>query len=263
MKTPRPKKSWGQHFLQDRFVIDRIINDCPKDSQGILEIGPGAGALTAPLSKLGKPLVALEKDPRFAQVLSSHLGEGQLIPGCALECDYDKLIAASFEKGERIWVVSNLPYQIAGPLTARLFSLPQVSAMTLMVQKEVGEKIHPPEGTKNRASRLWALGQNYFHIKKLASVSPKAFFPAPKVESVVLSFRRRPSPSIPLREFQKFQKFVGLLFAHKRKQILSVLSPLYGRGPTSKILEEGGIPTTLRAEALNLQRVQTLFKSLS
>ena len=263
MSLPKAHKPWGQHFLKDPGAIDKILGDYPKDCQAILEVGPGTGALTAGLSRLGKPLAALERDPRFLPILRPLLGDNRLIIADALEIDYEKLIAEHFGEGRRIWAVSNLPYQIAAPLSVRFFSLPDLKSMTLMFQKEVGEKIHPKEGTPNPASRLWLLGQNYFEIKKLASLPPKAFSPPPKVDSVVLSFRRRPSPTIPPEKFGELEAFARRLFSHKRKQILSVLSPHYGRRAAMELLGDTGIPTTLRAESLNLQRAQTLFRIVS
>ena len=178
MKGPVPYQNWGQHFLRDHKIIQKIVQDCPPHCQGILEIGAGTGALTNALAQLKKPLVAIERDHRFQTILEGFVRPDHLIMADALAVDYAK-IAQNQLSGRPLWLVSNLPYQISAPLMVRFFSLPFVQAMTLMMQKEVGQKIFPPRHTKNSASSLFALGQTYFTIKKLSSVSPAAFFPPP------------------------------------------------------------------------------------
>ena len=261
INDPFPLKSWGQHFLKDQKIIQKIVQDCPAYCQAILEVGAGMGALTEGLSKLPHPLVAIERDRRFQKALETFVRPDRLIMADALKVDYEKIAQNQLE-GRPLWLVSNLPYQISAPLMVTFFSLPFIQFMTLMMQKEVGQKICPPEGSKNSASSLMALGQSYFSIKKLTSVSPGAFFPPPQVDSVVLSFQRIERPSIPPSEFSSFERFVRRLFAQKRKQMLTVLSPHYGRGPIQSFLETWKLSPTLRAEGLRLHQVQTLFKHL-
>ena len=261
MSGPWPLKSWGQHFLRDQKIIQKIVQDCPPHCQAILEVGAGMGALSAPLSKLPYPLVAIEKDRRFQKALEAFLKPQELIIADALKVDYEKIVQNQLG-GRPLWLVSNLPYQISAPLMVTFLSLPFVMSMTLMMQKEVGQKICPPEGAKKRASSLMALGQTYFTIKKVTSVGPGAFSPPPKVDSVVLSFQRIERPSIPPCQFRSFECFVRRLFAQKRKQMLKVLAPHYGRGPIRSLLETLELKPTLRTECLYLHQVQTLFKHL-
>lgn len=255
---PRPRKSLGQHFLRSPSVIAKITEDCPEDSQGIVEIGPGAGALTRALAALKKPFVLIEKDARFQEVLCPLLKPSQtLLIKDALTIDYTDLSHTYF-KGCPFWLVSNLPYSIAAPLMVILFSQSLLKGMTLMMQKEVALKILPEPKTPNQASSLWSLAQTYFHVKKLLSLSPQAFYPPPKVHSTVLSFTRRQNPAIALKEFSRFEIFVRLLFAHKRKQLQNVLSSHYPK----ETLKGLNLSLMLRAECLDLQQVQSLFKHL-
>ena len=243
-------------------MVQRIIQDCPPHCQAILEIGPGTGALTQGLAQLGPPLVVVEKDPRFQATLAQMVKPEALIIADALTLDYHQLYQRHWGGEGGLWLVSNLPYHISGPLVARLLALPFVQAMTLMMQKEVGQKICPPEGTKNAASRLWALGQTYFAIKQLATVAPGAFFPPPKVHSIVLSLQRRADPGIAMADFAPLAQFARQLFAHPRKQLVKVLGAFYPPGDVLSQLKSLGLSATLRSERLHLHHVQTLFKHL-
>ena len=255
-----PNKGLGQHFLKDRGVVEKIIAQCPLNCQGIVEIGPGMGALTEPLSRLNTSLAVIEKDRRFGQQLRQWVKEHRLFMGDALAINY----APVFQSlgSESCWLVSNLPYKIAGPLMIHLFSLSFVEHMTLMMQKEVGQKLCPAPQQKNKANGLWAMGQNHFSISKVCTVPPGAFSPPPQVQSVVLHFHRRPRPVIPLKEFGDLETFCRRLFGHKRKQMLTVLSPFYGKEKVRSLLEGLGLSPLARAESLNLQEVQNLFNSL-
>ena len=205
--------------------------------------------------------MGIERDRRFQNTLASWLRPGHLIIADALAVDYQQL-AQQHLGGRPFWLVSNLPYQIAGPLMVKFFSLPPVQAMTLMMQKEVAQKIHPPGGSKRPASSLSALANSYFTIKKLASVSPGAFHPPPQVESTVLSFRRLSRPNIALAQFRPLEQFVRRLFAYRRKQLATVLSPHYGRQQVTARLQQLNRPATIRAEELSLAQVHTLFQYL-
>ena len=261
MTPPPPRKHLGQHFLRDQKVVQKIVGDCPEDCQAIVEVGPGSGVLTQFLVQLQRPFLAIEKDPRFEDTLTKLLKSSQhLLIADALEVDYQKL-AQQYLEGHPFWLVSNLPYQIAAPLMVKLFTLPQAQAMTLMMQREVAEKIHPP-GNKPQASSLWALAQTYFHVSKLTHVSPGAFHPPPQVDSTVLSFKRRAHPAIALNDFTSFESFLRKLFSHRRKQLLGVLCGHYSRPQVEESLKELQLPTTLRAERLDLQAAQILFKRL-
>ena len=259
MNTPRPNKNLGQHFLNTPSIIARLTEDCPPNTSCIVEVGPGAGALTRVLATLKKPLVLIEKDPRFEEILRPLLNSSSqtLCIDDALKVNYPKLSATHFA-GQPFWLISNLPYSLSAPLMVTFFRQPLVQAMTLMMQREVALKILPSPQTPNQASSLWSLAQNYFHIKKLISVPPQAFYPPPKVHSTVLSFKRRLDPVIPLEDFSAFEGFVRKLFAHKRKQLGNVLSPHYSQ----RELESLELPLTLRSECLDLQQVQSLFKRL-
>lgn len=253
----RADKNLGQHFLKDKNVIDKILAQLPTDAKSIIEVGPGPGALTERLSKINLPLFLLEKDERFIEHLSQFTPADQIQLGDALKHDYPALFAGKIQTP--IWLVSNLPYNVAVPLMRIFLEYTAIENMTLMMQLEVGEKILPKPGQKNPMSSLYALFQNYFEVTKVVKALPGAFHPPPEVDSIVLHFKRRISPVIPLDQLSGYESFLRALFSAKRKQLGKVLSTHYSPKPVKQILESHEISPQLRAESLSLPDVIKLF----
>jgi len=165
--------------------------------------------------------------------------------------------------GKSIWLVSNLPYNVASPLLINFLQSPEIKFMTLMFQKEVADKVFPFATSKNFMSSLLVLSQSYFDCKLLCKVPPGAFAPPPKVDSAVLSMIRRDSPLVPLKEFHKLEKFLRILFSQKRKQLGGVLKSTFEPNRIALAFEQLGIPLSIRAEALTLEQVLELYRKLS
>ncbi|MEE2744940.1 MAG: rRNA adenine dimethyltransferase family protein, partial [Bdellovibrionota bacterium] len=161
------------------------------------------------------------------------------------------------------WVVSNLPYNISVPLTLKFLSTPSLEKMTLMMQKEVAERIFP-EGKKALKSMnsLMALCQTFFSVEKLCPVPPGAFLPPPKVNSTVLSFVRKKAPAFSLSDIPKLEAFFQRLFLQKRKQLGKVLKMNFDANKVEKVLQEQNIDPQRRSETLTLDEVHELFKNL-
>ena len=261
VKLPQADKKFGQHFLKDQKVIDLITFDQVKSAKYILEVGPGPGVLTAFLKLHNKPLQVIEKDQRMVEHLKKHLTGDQILITDALELDLNSYLG-QLGWDENIWLVSNLPYNVSVPLMINFIQAEKIKYMTLMFQKEVGEKIFDISGTKNSMGSLMALTQNYFEVEFKCPVLPDAFIPPPKVDSVVLSLKRINDPVISLDQFQSYEKFLRGLFAHKRKQVGGVLKEYFDKQKIEDALENLSLNRTLRAETFLLNQVQKLYQSL-
>ena len=261
---PRAVKSLGQHFLISEKVIKSISEDFSGEYQSLIEVGPGPGALTNTLSKIDTPKVAVEKDKRFEENLKTLFGNNNVVMGDALKVNWQNLIAEKELSGP-VWMVSNLPYNVSVPLTLDFIRCSEIQFMTLMMQKEVGEKMFPELAGKNiqkARGSLGALCQNYFDISLLTKVAPGCFSPPPKVDSVVLSFKRKPSPNVPLEEWKQYESFLRLFYKTRRKQLAKVLSEKFNRDQIESLLQNMDLPKTARAETLNLTQVQLLYRAL-
>jgi 16S rRNA (adenine1518-N6/adenine1519-N6)-dimethyltransferase len=261
-KLPRADKELGQHFLRDKHVIEKITQDFRQECDVIIEVGPGPAVLTEFLAKHEKPLYIIEKDTRFSDYLDKYvLKENQFIQD-ALKFNWNEFITKNELENKKIWLVSNLPYNVGTVLFTQFLTIPQIQFMSLMFQKEVGEKTFFRE-VKNQMNGLLFLSQNYFNSKQLIKVSPGAFVPPPKVDSVVVSYTRKSSPALQISEFPKINKFTRLLFSQKRKQIGSVLKSSYDKELLSKAFEKVGILTTFRAEVLSCEQITSLYHALN
>ncbi len=257
MTLPRADKRLGQHFLRDAHIIEMITSDHQDGDHAILEIGPGPAVLTPHLAKRGRPFAVIEMDTRFEELLrpitdNIHIGD-------ALDVDLNEFIATTFP-GKEVLLVSNLPYNVSVPLLTKFIETPAITRMTLMFQKEVADKVYR-EG-KNAMGSLMALTCAYFEVKPLCKVPPGAFIPPPKVDSAVISLKRREKPLIAFEQMKQYEKFLRLFFAQKRKQLGSVLKSSYDITKVEAALAQIGHDRTIRAEALNLNDVIQLFNSL-
>ncbi len=257
MSLPRADKRLGQHFLRDAHIIETITSDHQDGDHAILEIGPGPAVLTPHLAKRGRPFAVIEMDTRFEELLrpitdNIHIGD-------ALDVDLNEFIATTFP-GKEVLLVSNLPYNVSVPLLTKFIETPAITRMTLMFQKEVADKVYR-EG-KNAMGSLMALTCAYFEVKPLCKVPPGAFMPPPKVDSAVISLKRRETPLIAFDQMKQYEKFLRIFFAQKRKQLGSVLKSSYDITKVETALAEIGHNRTIRAEALNLDDVIKLFNSL-
>jgi 16S rRNA (adenine1518-N6/adenine1519-N6)-dimethyltransferase len=253
-KLPRANKDLGQHFLTDKSVISKITNDAPSDFDAIVEIGPGPAVLSKDLATYDVPYYAIDLDSRFRDYLLPLTSKENIFIEDALKFDWSKIAQ------ERIWLVSNLPYNISSQLLISFLTISKISAMTLMYQKEVGEKTFQRD-VKNTMSSLLALSTTYFEAKSLCKVLPGAFSPPPKVDSVVVSYQRKTQPIIPLSEFKTFETFLRTLFAQRRKQIRANLKGKY-KDTFEKALQEASVDQTRRAETLSLSEIHQIYNAL-
>ncbi len=257
---PKANKTLGQHFLKDKNVIEAITSDFAQEAEVIIEVGPGPGVLTEKLAKIGKPFYAFELDKRFKEILKGHVEDGKLFFTDALHFEWNDFLEEKRLLDKKIWMVSNLPYQISSQLFVLFLQIEPIKYFTLMFQKEVAEKIIPPKDKKNTSGSLAILGQNYFDIKVLKKVPPGCFAPPPKVDSLVISGVRKKQSHFELSQFSQLENFLRHLYSQKRKQIGNLLRQKYP--DYLKVLEKMQIPATSRAEALDHKQVLGLCDML-
>jgi 16S rRNA (adenine1518-N6/adenine1519-N6)-dimethyltransferase len=248
-----PSKRFGQNFLTDQRVIQRIMEALdPTVAETIIEIGPGRGALTAPLLEKAGRLLAIEFDRSLIPFLTDTFGQKKnftLIEGDALVID----VCSVIHPARRARVVANLPYNIGTAILQRLIEQRTcVSEMVLMLQKEVGERITAAPGSAERGY-LSVFVQAYCEIEKLFDVAPHAFRPAPKVWSSVLKLKLRERFAAEVQDEKLLWRIVSAGFAQRRKTILNNLR----NAPSSLgeiVRSNGGASIVLCRAEVDLQR---------
>jgi 16S rRNA (adenine1518-N6/adenine1519-N6)-dimethyltransferase len=262
LELPTADKSLGQHFLRDSNIIHRICSDFASDCEAIVEIGPGPGILTEHLANLNKPFFVIEKDTRFEAYLKQFIKPDQVTMTDALQVKMSDFFLEKKIQDKKIWLVSNLPYNVASPLLVNFLQTPEIKYMTLMFQKEVADKVFPFATTKNFMSSLLVLAQSYYECDLLIKAPPGAFSPPPKVDSAVISFTRRDIPLVPLSEFRELEKFLRQMFSQRRKQLGGVMKSFYPPPAIKEAFEELNIALSIRSEALTLDQVLDLYRKL-
>jgi 16S rRNA (adenine1518-N6/adenine1519-N6)-dimethyltransferase len=272
----RPKKSWGQNFLEDRGAIARIADAAalvPEDTA--LEIGAGLGALTRALGERAGRVIAVERDPDLVAVLQAEFPAGgavRIVAMDALTIDFAALVAEGAgpegpggPRGQRpLVVVGNLPYQITTPLLFRLLRAAGqglVARAVLMVQKEVAERIVSGPARKSYG-RLSVMVQQAAEVKILFHVGAGAFLPPPQVTSTVFSLVPRARPLAPVRDPGLFAAVVRAAFGGRRKMLLRSLDTAFG-GVLTDALADAGIEGTRRPEELTVIEFGRLAEALA
>ena len=261
----KAKKSLGQNFLVDSTVCPRIAEKAQIDGIGVLEIGPGFGALTVELAKRAKKVVAIEIDsdvvPRLLENLSL-FSNVTVLEGDAMEIDLKGVIAEQFA-GMPVAIVGNLPYYITSPLMMRFLEeqLP-VQSITVMVQKEAGQRLCARPG--NRECGAVSAAVWYYSVPSiLFDVRPGAFRPQPKVTSSVIRLEVREKPLVSTSP-ERFFSLVRAAFGQRRKTAVNAISALLGvpKEDVSAAIREAGYPETVRAEQITMEGFEAIAENL-
>ena len=265
-----PSKRLGQNFLTDQRVILRIINALePGTEETIVEIGPGRGALTAPLLEKAGRLVAIEFDRNLIPLLTEKFSSKKhfkLVQSDALVTNVCDVIRPAIQAR----IVANLPYNISTAILQRLIEQRVcLTEMVLMLQKEVVERITAPAGSTERGY-LSVFVEGYCETEKLFDVAPSSFRPAPKVWSSVLKLILRPRLAADVRDERLLWQIVGAGFAQRRKTILNNLrnaSPVLAElvrshGGASIVLCQADVDVQRRAETLSLEEWARITRAL-
>lgn len=252
-----PKKSLGQHWLADEPTLNYIV-DLAGLTEGdtVLEVGPGKGSLTKKLLGRGTRVIAVEKDEALVKYLTSQVFAGDLtvISGDILEFDLSKL-------PQDYKVVANLPYYLTSNLLRVLAeSVNPPSAMTLLVQKEVAERICAEPG---QMSLLSVSVQLYYECQLGAEVLAKLFTPPPKVDSQIVLLSRRPKPLFTDLDGDKFFRIVKAGFSERRKKLRSSLAGGLNipKEEADDLLKSAGIDSNLRSQELSLEDWHNIYKA--
>jgi 16S rRNA (adenine1518-N6/adenine1519-N6)-dimethyltransferase len=222
----RPRKRFGQHFLHDPSVIERILQVvAPVPGERLVEIGPGEGALTLPLLARGARLTVIELDRDLAARLAARPEAGDtldVVQGDALKIELAGLAAP----GERLRLVGNLPYNVSTPLLFRFIEqLPVIRDMHFMLQREVVERMAAGPGSKTYG-RLSVMLAVACRVEPLFDIGPGAFRPPPKVWSSVVRLEPWAEPPFPLPDPGRFAEVVRRAFGQRRKTLRNALSGL-------------------------------------
>lgn len=221
----RPRKRFGQHFLIDETVLERIaaaIGAAPDDP--LVEIGPGRGALTQYLLPQVKHLDVVEIDRDLAAYLRQHFAESPHLAihnADALHFDW-----SSLQPGRRLRIVGNLPYNITTPLLFKLFEYSEhIQDMHFMLQKEVVLRLTAPVGS-HQYGRLTIMAQYHAELSAMFTVPPTAFLPPPKVESALVRIVPHRHLPVKAKDFNQFATVVKEAFNHRRKTLANSLRQL-------------------------------------
>ncbi len=252
-----PKKLFGQNFLVNNGICEKIANACVPDGEyGVLEIGPGMGALTRELAKRAKKVVAIEIDSELVPVLRENLADfdnATILNQDVLKTDLHAVIAAHFA-GMRVVAAGNLPYYITSPIIMRLLEqrLP-VECIVAMVQKEAAVRFCAPEGSRESGAVTLAI-RYYSEPHMLFDVAPGSFYPPPKVTSSVIKLDVRGSAAQPADEARMFA-IIKAAFSQRRKTAAnSIAAGLNAdKAAVTDALLAVGLEPTIRPERMTLQ----------
>ena len=248
-------KSLGQNFLINESVLNDIVESSSIEGANVLEVGPGFGTLTQRLCEKAKKVVCVEIDSAAIPILTNNLKECtnlKIIHADIMKADINDLVKEEFG-GEKIKVCANLPYYITSPVIMSLLnpSLP-IEDITVMIQKEVAERINSKPGTKDYGVLTLTVGY-YATSEIVAIVPPGSFMPPPKVNSAVIKLTMRAEPPVKVKDEQTYFRVIKAAFALRRKTLLNALcSKDLGKSKEeiTKILEKVGIDPKRRGETL-------------
>ena len=266
----RPAKSLGQNFLIDEDVINAIVEGSGvNESTLVIEIGPGTGALTVPLAERAGRLVAVELDERVIpglRVKTFSLGNVEIIHDDILKVDLKGLITRELsEYGlDEVRIVGNLPYYITTPIIMKLLeSDTGASSITVMMQKEVGDRIAAEPGTKLAGAITYSV-HYYADVTEIAEAGRECFYPVPKVDSVVLRLDILDECPVQMADKEHFFRCIKAGFSQRRKTLLNSLMSMggYEKETISEALAAAGIDPQRRAESLSMEEFARLSDAL-
>ena len=259
-------KAKGQNFLTQNWVPREIVARAGIDETcAALEGGPGIGPLTQELCRSAKKGIAIEVDlqPVLAETMAGNENL-EIIFGDVLKTDIRALVAEEFA-GLRPVACANLPYYITTPILAALLESRAFESITVMVQKEVAQRIAAPAG-KGDYGAFSVFCQYYAVPELLFDVPPSCFIPQPKVTSAVLKLTMRTEPVCEIRDEALFFRTVKAAFAQRRKTLLNALSAGFGelsKAELAELIEESGFAPTVRGETLDIPSFASLANAIA
>jgi 16S rRNA (adenine1518-N6/adenine1519-N6)-dimethyltransferase len=260
-----PRKKWGQHFLIDRNILNKVIRTAELEKGDVvLEVGPGLGEMALALARQVKKVIAVEIDPKLAEMLKKKtmdLPNVEVIKGDILKINFNQLF---HQEGQRLKVVANLPYQISTPLLFRFIESRDVfSDFTLMLQREVAERMVASPGGKDYGP-LSVFTQAASNLSIRFFIKPSAFFPPPKVESAVIHMAWKERPAVASGEKEWFKLVVRGCMGYRRKRLMNALkhSDIPLPSDIEQRMEKIGIDAHRRPGTLTIQEFARLAEAL-
>ena len=259
------RKNYGQNFLIDSHVIDKIIEAAEIDKEtDVLEIGPGIGTLTQYLAEAARSVVAVEIDDKLIPILDKTLEEYDNVS--VIHGDIMKQDIASIFEGRPFKIVANLPYYITTPIIMSLLeSRVPADSITVMIQKEVADRMKAGPGSKDYGALSLAV-QYYSEPYLAANVPPNCFMPRPNVGSAVIRLRRLEKPSVEVKDEKLLFKIIRGAFNQRRKTLANAVANFEGlsfsRADVEEALVKLGFDTRVRGEALTLEEFGALSDEL-
>lgn len=259
------QKKFGQNFLIDTRILEEIIDAAQITKEDfVLEIGPGIGTMTQYLCEAAREVVAVEIDKNLIPILADTLSaydNVEVINEDILKVDI-KALAEERNHGKPIKVVANLPYYITTPIIMGLFeSHVPIDSITIMVQKEVADRMQEGPGSKEYGALSLAV-QYYANPKIVVNVPPSCFMPQPKVGSAVIRLVRHEQPPVEVEDEKLMFQLIRASFNQRRKTLANGLNNFPGlkidKETIQKCIEELGVPVTVRGEALSLEQFAKL-----
>lgn len=261
-------KSMGQNFLIDPSVSRSIAEASGADMTcGVLEIGPGVGPLTVELAKRAGRVIAVELDRALLPILEETLSgysNTKVISADILKLNLPSLIAEELA-GLTPIVCANLPYNITSPMLALIAETSALHSATVMIQREVAQRICAPQGSGGGSAFSLFL-QYHMHVEFLFDVSPSSFYPMPKVTSSVIHCIRREHPAVSVNDEAFFFRVIRGAFVLRRKTLVNSLSSSlkeYEKAEIQRAVNNCGLPEAIRGEKLTLQNFADLCTELN
>lgn len=260
----RPKHSWGQNFLGDEYMLQKIAEAADlSPGEVVVELGPGLGHLTRALLFQGAKVVAVERDRDMAKVLRA---EFQTEDVTVLEANAVEVEFASLAHVSKVTVVGNLPYHLSSPILFRVLEQEAtIGRAVFTLQKEVVTRLSAKPGNRDYGLLTVLLGLG-FEVEGLFDIPAHAFFPPPKVDSAVVRLTSRAQPKAQVADARFFKKVVKAAFAQRRKTLSNSLASDKSLGTSAHVkraLDSAQIDPQRRAETLSIEEFATLAQALS
>lgn len=262
-------KSLGQNFLIDDEVINNIIKASNINKEDlVIEIGPGLGTLTSKLLENAGKVIAIELDKKMITILEDRFrlyNNFKLLNEDILKVDLNKLIEENKEKIKNVKIVANLPYYITTPIIMKLLEdRLNIDSITVMVQKEVADRITAKPGNKLSGAITYSVDY-YAEAKEIVFVSKNSFIPAPEVDSEVIKLTIRDKAKVDLLSEDMFFKVIKASFMQRRKTLINGLlnsGIINDKEKIKDIFKEIGLEENIRGEKLTLQEFANLSNSI-
>ncbi|GAK13880.1 16S rRNA (adenine(1518)-N(6)/adenine(1519)-N(6))-dimethyltransferase RsmA [Geomicrobium sp. JCM 19039] len=264
----KAKKSLGQNFMVDAQLLGKMVDHTGlTERDGVIEVGPGIGALTEQLAKRAKKVIAYEIDQRLLPVLDDTLSSYDNVDirhEDFLKSDLTQVFKKDFSDVDNVYAAGNLPYYVTTPILMRFLEerLP-IETLTVLIQKEVGDRLAAKPSTKAYGS-LSIAAQYYAETEVISAVPPQAFMPRPNVDSSIITFRIRKEKAVQVNDEAFFFKCIRASFAQRRKTLRNNLNHWLGdKERVTEALGRSEIDGARRAETLSIQEFGKLADALN